>query len=134
MPISSILQGRFKPGSKNYVRATNLEYYYKGYLNYGCHYDKTNGVEVQKFDYTSRSREIYPEFECSIAEEGCRSDDGCHYVVGVWCTCRGKTYVRLGLGETNHTELQGNCIYEQEKMRLERMRLGNQVVSVWLLQ
>ena len=53
MPISSILQTRFKPGSMNYIRATNLEYYYNGFFNYGC-----------------------------------------HYVVGVWCNCRGKTCVR----------------------------------------
>ena len=53
MPISSILQSRFKPGSMNYIRATNLEYYYNGFFNYGC-----------------------------------------HYVVGVWCHCRGKTCVR----------------------------------------
>ena len=105
MSISSLLQDRFKPGSKNYVRATNLEYYYKGYLNYGCYYDKTNGVEVQKFDYTSRSREIYPEFECSIPEEGCRSDDDCHYVVGVRCTCRGKTCVR----HKSEEQITGSC-------------------------
>ena len=105
MSISSLLQARFKPGSKNYVRATNLEYYYKGYLNYGCHYDKTNGVEVQKFDYTSRWREIYPEFECSIPEEGCRSDDDCHYVVGVWCTCQGKTCVR----HKSEEQITGSC-------------------------
>ena len=53
MPISSILQTRFKPGSMNYIRATNLEYYYNGFFNYGC-----------------------------------------HYVVDVWCNCRGKTCVR----------------------------------------
>ena len=39
MPISSILQSRFKPGSKNYIRATNLDYY-NGFLNYGCTYKK----------------------------------------------------------------------------------------------
>ena len=56
MPISSILQSRFKPGSKNYIRATNLEYYYNGFLNYGCTYKEIQSVELQKFDYTRRSK------------------------------------------------------------------------------
>ena len=73
MPISSLLQSRFKPGSKNYIRATNLEYYYNGFLNYGCTYKEIQSVELQKFDYTRRSKKERPEFECSIAKEGCHS-------------------------------------------------------------
>ena len=94
MPISSLLQSRFKPGSKNYIRATNLEYYYNGFLNYGCTYKEIQSVELQKFDYTRRSKKERPEFECSIAKEGCHSDNDCHYVLGVWCNCGGKTCVR----------------------------------------
>ena len=43
MPISSILQSRFKLGSKNYIRATNLDYY-NGFLNYGCTYKKKSNL------------------------------------------------------------------------------------------
>ncbi|CAH3122772.1 unnamed protein product, partial [Pocillopora meandrina] len=43
VPISSILQSRFKPGSKNYIRATNLDYY-NGFLNYGCTYKKKSNL------------------------------------------------------------------------------------------
>lgn len=92
--IWSILQSRFKPGSPNYVRATNLEYYYGGYLNYGCHYDKIHSVDVQKFDFTRGSKEEYPEFECSLAKEGYRSDEDCHRAGLSSCTCRGDTCVR----------------------------------------
>ena len=94
MPISRILQSRFKPGSNNYIRATNLEYYYNGYLSYGCTYKTLNGVELQKFDYTKGSKEEYPEFECSIPKEGCHSDNDCYYMVGVWCNCGGRSCVR----------------------------------------
>lgn len=38
------------------------------------------------------SNDKYPEFECSLAKEGCHSDDDCHYVL-IWCSCRGYTYV-----------------------------------------
>ena len=92
--IWSILQSRFKPGSPNYVRDTNLEYYCGGYLNYDCHYNKIHSVEVQKFDYTRGSKEEYPEFECSLAKEGCRSDEDCHRAGLSSCTCRGDTCVR----------------------------------------
>ncbi|PFX32601.1 Toxin PsTX-60B [Stylophora pistillata] len=44
MPIWNILQRRLKPGSPNYVRAINLQYYYSGYLDYGCYYSTCVGV------------------------------------------------------------------------------------------
>lgn len=94
MAIWSILQSRFKTGSPNYIRAINLEYYYSGFLNYDCPYKTRHQLELQKFDYTRGSDPKHPEFECSLAKEGCHSDDDCHYVVGVWCTCRGETCVR----------------------------------------
>ena len=74
-PIWEILKDRFKTGSKNHIRATILQYYYSGYLGYGCLYSKSGDVEVQKFDYTKQSESKKPEFECSLAKEGCHNDD-----------------------------------------------------------
>ena len=94
--VWKVLQGRFPSGSPNYVRGLNLQYYYLGFLNYGCPYVKggkgNNKVQIQKFDYTEKSKDKYPEFECSLAKEGCHSDDDCHYKP-VWCSCRGQTCV-----------------------------------------
>ena len=107
-PVWEILKDRFKTGSKNHIRATILQYYYSGYLGYGCLYSKSGDVEVQKFDYTKQSESKKPELECSLAKEGCHNDDDCHYVIGAWCTCKGKTCVRYKsvkqiTGQTKHT-------------------------------
>ena len=89
----SILQSRFGIGSDNYVRAVNLQYYYLGYLNYGCRHSESGGVHMQKFDYTkNRHQKTSPEFECTLAAEGCHSDSDCHYKP-VWCSCRGSSCV-----------------------------------------
>ena len=94
--IWKVLQSRFPSGSPNYVRGLNLQYYYLGFLNYGCPNVKggegNNKVQIQKFDYTKRSNDKYPEFECSLAKEGCHSDDDCRYKP-IWCSCRGPTCV-----------------------------------------
>ena len=74
-PIWEILKDRFKTGSKNHIQATILQYYYSGYMGYGCLYSKSGDVEVQKFDYTKQSESKKPEFECSLAKEGCHNDD-----------------------------------------------------------
>ena len=89
----SILQSRFGIGSDNYVRAVNLQYYYLGYLNYGCRHSESGGVHMQKFNYTKNSQES-PEFECTLAAEGCHSDNDCHYKPLIsWCSCRGSSCV-----------------------------------------
>ncbi|XP_078358949.1 DELTA-thalatoxin-Avl2a-like isoform X2 [Oculina patagonica] len=90
----NVLQGRFKPQSANHIRGLNLEYYYLGFLNYGCPYQEGGGVAFQKFDYTKSSTKTSPAFECSLAKEGCHSNNDCHYHVGVWCSCRGSSCVR----------------------------------------
>ena len=92
--IWDILQSRFETGSDNYVRAVNLQYYYLGYLNYGCRFKESRGVEFQKFDYARGSTNESPEFECSLAGKGCHNDGDCHYRIGVKCACYGKTCVR----------------------------------------
>ena len=89
----SILQSRFGIGSDNYVRAVNLQYYYLGYLNYGCRHSESGGVHMQKFDYTKYAQKQSPDFECTLAAEGCHSDSDCHYKV-IWCSCRGSSCVR----------------------------------------
>ena len=58
MVIWTIQQSRFKQGSPNNIRATNLEYYYLGFLNYGCPFISSSGLAVQKFDHTRGSRSI----------------------------------------------------------------------------
>ena len=94
--VWKVLQSRFPSGSPNYVRGLNLQYYYLGFLNYGCPNVKggegNSKVQIQKFDYTKRSNDKYPEFECSLAKEGCHSDDDCRYKP-IWCSCRGPTCV-----------------------------------------
>ena len=97
--IWEVLQSRFRSGSSNYVRSLNLQYYFLGFLNYCCPYIKgENGkkkIQIQKFDYTESYKNTKsgdPEFECSLAKEGCHSDDDCHYKP-IWCSCRGDTCV-----------------------------------------
>ena len=91
--VWDILKSRFPSGTPNYIRGVNLRYYYLGFLNYGCSHIKSGGVEIQKFDYTKRSKEMYPEYECSLAKEGCHSDNDCRYKP-IWCSCRGSSCVR----------------------------------------
>ena len=90
--VWKILQSRFPSGEPNYVRGVNLQYYYLGFLNYGCPHIERGGLDIQKFDHTKRSDEIYPEYECSLAKQGCHSDKDCHYKP-IWCSCRGPTCV-----------------------------------------
>ena len=92
--IWDILQSRFGIGSENYVRAVNLQYYYLGFLNYGCPFIESRMVHIQKFDYTRGSSKESPEFECSLAAEGCHHPDDCGYRLGVWCACKGKSCVQ----------------------------------------
>ena len=87
-----ILQSRYGIGSDNYVRAVNLQYYYLGYLNYGCRHSESGGVHMQKFNYTKNSQKQSPEFDCTLAAEGCHHDNDCHYKP-VWCSCRGSSCV-----------------------------------------
>ena len=92
----NILQSRFlfKPGSQsNYIKAVNLQYYYLGFLNYGCSFVEEGGLHMQKFNYTRSSSDRSPEFECTLAAEGCHTDDDCRYKP-VWCSCYGRSCVR----------------------------------------
>ena len=88
-----ILLSRFKAETPNFIRAVNIQYYFLGYLNYGCLFKESGGVHLRKFDYTKSSKEWSPEFKCTLAAEGCRSDNDCHYRVGVKCRCYGSSCV-----------------------------------------
>ncbi|KAJ7383053.1 hypothetical protein OS493_030939 [Desmophyllum pertusum] len=94
--IWDILRSRYDVGSPNHVRAINLENYYIGYLSYGCRLVESGGVKLQKFDRTKGFTENSPQFECSLAKEGCHGEDDCHYkgYPGIWCSCRGSSCVR----------------------------------------
>lgn len=93
-PIWEILQDIYS-GSEHFPKAMNLEAYYKGYLNYGCSYNTGGKVELQSFDYSNQSVRDHPVFQCSIAPEGCRANDDCHYnALHVTCECRGDSCVR----------------------------------------
>lgn len=94
----TVLQSRFPSGSSNYARALNLKNFYLGFLNYGCPFIENGGLKIQKFDYTKRSSDLYPEFECTLAAEGCHSNDDCHYVP-IYCSCRGPTCVHYNYKE-----------------------------------
>ena len=91
-PLWKILQNRFPIGSDNYVRALNLEYFYLGYLNYGCKYSESGGVDIQKFDYSRVSTKTSPDFQCTLASEGCHNNGDCHYKP-IWCSCRGPSCI-----------------------------------------
>ena len=106
--VWKILQSRFEIGSDNYIRAINIQYYYLGYLNYGCHFKESGGVHIQKFDYTRGSYKESPEFECSLAAQGCYKDRDCHYKP-IWCSCYGKSCVRHKSvkQDTGNTKLTG---------------------------
>lgn len=94
--IWDILQGLFAGVDRlNFVRAVNLEYYYLGYLNYGCDYQVFGEQDLhplQKFDFTPGANPSSPEYECTLAPTGCHNDNDCHYKP-IWCSCKGQSCV-----------------------------------------
>lgn len=94
-PLWEMLQALYAgKDTENFLRAVNLEYYYLGYLNYGCYYESDGGQDLQKFDFTKHSSPNSPQYECSLAPQGCHSDDDCHRRAVAWCSCRGPSCVR----------------------------------------
>lgn len=102
VPIWEYLQEK-TVGTPDLVKAVNLEYFYNGFLNFGCPYRKQHKIELQKFDLTGQATPEYPEYSCTIAPSGCHDDDDCHYHVGVWCNCAGKTCIHYSLSGTSDT-------------------------------
>lgn len=101
-PIWEILRRHTMMTSENknaYVQALNLEYYFDGYLNFGCPYKpgiRPGTPPLQKFDYASRSTSTNPVFQCTLVSQGCHHDHDCHYQIGVKCECRGSSCIRYG--------------------------------------
>ena len=112
--VWDILQSRFVIGSENYIRAVNLQYYYLGYLNYGCQLKESGNFPIQMFNYVKGYSKQSPEFVCSLASQGCHSNSDCHYKAGVWCSCRGKSCIRhkSEKQETGTSKLIGYANYE----------------------
>lgn len=91
--IWDILKGTSKVTSDNYLRAVNLENFYLGYRNYGCPLQKSGNQILQVFNHSRFSTPDMPIYECSLAPDGCHSDHDCHYAIGIFCACRGRTCV-----------------------------------------
>ena len=91
--VWDLLKQSFIGVSDDFIRGLNLEYYYRGFLNYGCQYENSGGQDLQKFDFTNTSTKDNPDYECTLAPKGCHNDDDCHYHIGVWCACRGPSCV-----------------------------------------
>lgn len=92
-PIWDILQGIFAGvDHDNLLRAVNLEYYFLGYLNYGCKHQVSGGQDLQMFNFTDGANPHSPEYECTLAPIGCHSDSDCHYKP-IWCSCKGQSCV-----------------------------------------
>ena len=93
LPIWEYLQEK-SVGTPHLVKAVNIEYFYNGFLNFGCPYDNKYGIELQKFALTPQATLKHPEYSCTIAPSGCHSNDDCHYHFGIWCDCAGDSCIR----------------------------------------
>lgn len=76
----------------NFIRAVNMQYFYLGYLNYGCPFSEHAGQQLQMFNFTKYHTPDAPQYECSLAAIGCHSDNDCHYKP-IWCSCRGDSCI-----------------------------------------
>ena len=91
--VWTLLQTKYI-GTEHFDKAINLEYFYKGFLNYGCNYQVDKKFVLQKFIRVPQKKSKHPEYECILAPEGCHSDKDCHYRAPFWCECRGDSCVR----------------------------------------
>ena len=81
--------------TNNFIRAVNLEYYYLGFLNYGCDYQRTDGgQDLQMFNLVKGSSPTSPQYECSLAPEGCHSNHDCHVRAFSRCRCYGTSCIK----------------------------------------
>ncbi|KAL9987581.1 hypothetical protein ACROYT_G001916 [Oculina patagonica] len=76
--IWDILQSLYVgKNNNNFVRAVNLEFYYLGFLNYGCYYKTGGGQDLQMFNFTQSSTPTSPQYECTLAPDGCHGSSDC---------------------------------------------------------
>ena len=92
-PIWEILEEQFK-ATPYIAQAENLKYYYMGFLNFHCPYQKDGDQVLQVFNVSEDTSSGVPGFACSLAPEGCHSDHDCHYEIGVYCGCSGASCVQ----------------------------------------
>ena len=80
----------------NFIRAVNLEYYYLGFLNYGCSpkQDMTGEQDLRMFNLAKGSSPTAPQYECSLAPEGCHSNGDCHVKAFSRCRCYGTSCIK----------------------------------------
>ena len=91
--VWTLLQSKYI-GTEHFDKAINLEYFYKGFLNYGCKYKVDKKFALQKFIRVPQKNSKHPEYKCILAPEGCHSDNDCHFRAPNWCECRGDSCVR----------------------------------------
>ena len=106
-PIWKIIKQSFFGFPDNFIRGVNMESYYLGFLNYGCPFQTSGGQNLQQFTTTKSSTPENPDYECTLAPEGCHSDSDCHFHP-IWCGCEGDSCVRhntttLNTGQTKIT-------------------------------
>ncbi|XP_078361311.1 DELTA-alicitoxin-Pse2b-like [Oculina patagonica] len=93
--IWDILQSLYVgKNNNNFVRAVNLEFYYLGFLNYGCYYKTGGGQDLQMFNFTQSSTPTSPQYECTLAPDGCHGSSDCWHRSFHPCACRGPSCVR----------------------------------------
>ena len=73
-------------------QAANLKSYVEGFVSYDCRYmkDKYLKIELQKFELDSKHL-LYPNYVCTVAPEGCKSNSDCHW--RGTCKCKGDSCV-----------------------------------------
>ena len=98
--VWTLLQSKYI-GTEHFNKAINLEYFYKGFLNYGCDYRVYKNTVLQKFVNAPQGSSEHTAYKCVIAPDGCHSDNDCHYRHAFWCECRGDSCVRDSGGSGN---------------------------------
>ena len=91
--IWNVLKERFiGQHSVSYVRALNLEAYYKGMLDFGCSRQTSGGVQLRNFIRLPTILSKLPYYACMIPPKGCQSDSDCHLGgAGSVCYCYGRS-------------------------------------------
>ena len=96
-PIWQVLRGQNYVLAENRnagVQAVNLQFYYDGYLNFGCSLIAgKRGPELQKFHLAPHSTSSDPVYQCSLAPSGCHSDEDCHCRGCDKCRCYGDSCI-----------------------------------------
>jgi len=129
----------------NFIKAVNLEFYYLGFLNYGCNYQTNGGQDLQMFNLAKGSSPTSPQYECSLAPEGCHRNDDCHVKVFSRCRCYGTSCIKyeevtLDTGKTkknahvnrDDNSLKGHgCSYKSSKAQCYCTDESKQRTVVW---